>query len=92
MTAFCYGSLAVCPKVNKCNDMNETNFEFVCVVGSPQMTTGSWIVLRAGTKKPVTRGGLKPILKHKLELTTEQWKALEPDWILVVVLLVSSHQ
>ena len=78
MTTFRYGALTIFPKVNKSNNLSETNYELGCVLVAPQLTKGSYLVLRQGTKVPVIRAGLKPILEHAVHRSKEEWEALQP--------------
>ena len=80
MTAFRYGGLGITPRIGQSNKISETNFELVCVVASPQMRPGLFLVLREGTKVPVIRGDVRPILEHDLRKTPEQWDALKPKF------------
>ena len=80
MTRHRYGALGVTPKVGKQGGPPEPGFELVCVVGSPQLTPGVWMVLLENSYVPVPRGDVRPVLEHTIERTAAQWHELQPEF------------
>ena len=80
--SFHFGQLAASKRKEKKSGKNifDTNYELVCVVGSPNSLEGIHLVLQQGQTIPVARNDLKFIKEYPTTRSEGDWNKIQPTF------------